>query len=352
LRSKVCSQSNAKFIEISSPSEGVMAEKKLNSTFNFSLRFDEVPRTLVIQAGKLAGSVLGFRNEDLQKLVQLIPGIGPSSRPNDSVRKPKKDFMSQPEAPQEAPGLLSVPSGTSLCADSVTKLLKKTSTKLATSIDHLQQFVRDVPATVDATDLSDVKAGCQELATRFHSAVFFSRSDLSIGDDHSKPRRLYESGRHILERCNQAEQKLIRAKNVADFKASQMQYIGESVNAMEVMTESKSLEQWLVDDCDFMYQAHLPRSMSSPLAHQLRGDANLDSPGAFSPYHDTLAQQLAHSSGRSAGSPQVHSVGQAASPGDSRGTTAAAERARRQQRAKEIDRILKTCERQSRDVAA
>ena len=323
-------------------------ERKINTILNFSLRFDEVPRTLVLTGGKLVGSVLGFRVEDLQKISRLIPGNGQYTRPNDSTFKPKKDVISQPEAPQEAPGLINVPPGTLLCTDSVAKLLKKTSSRLAELSDRLQQSVRQIPHSGPGTNtngLQDIKAGCEELVSRFHNSIFESRSDKS-NEEHSKPRRLYENGRYILERCDQAEQKLNRAKNVADFKASQLLYIGESVTAMETMTESSSLEQWLVDECDFMYNAPLPFAMSSPLAHQIRGESHYDLTSAFSPSPSAaLPNSAPLSSARSAASPRV--LAGAYSPADGARVAAVAERARRQQRAKDVDRILKTCERQS-----
>jgi hypothetical protein len=61
LRSKVCSHSNAKFVEIATTAEAIALEKKINTMFNFSLRLDEVPRTLFIAGGKVVASILGFR---------------------------------------------------------------------------------------------------------------------------------------------------------------------------------------------------------------------------------------------------------------------------------------------------
>ena len=355
LRSKVCSQSNAKFVEIASPSDGIAFQNKLNSTLNVPIRLDEVPRTLIFVGGKLVGSVLGYRHEDLQRISRFIPGHGQYSRPSDPNNvKPRNDTFLQPETPQEAPVPLTVPTGTLLCADTTTKLLKKSSSKIADLTKQLQDSVPvSVPSKDSSRNIKAIKKNTQELADLFHSAVFDNRPG-SSNEGHSRPRRLYEQGRFILERCQSAEQKLSRAKKVADFKASQLRYIGESVKAMEIMLETKSLEQWLVEECDYTSYAPLPSTISSPLAHLLSRECRLDSsllsPDAYqaaSPSRlfrgvgDTQHPRESARGTADVRAAQASCVGTAADRPATAGQGAAgAERRRRQERSKQVERVL------------
>ncbi len=83
LRSKVCSQPNAKFLEISSESsaDGSAVEKKINSLLNGpTLRLDEVPRTLILNGGKVSGflvfPIMMIRVCTVTGAVVLPPGPG------------------------------------------------------------------------------------------------------------------------------------------------------------------------------------------------------------------------------------------------------------------------------------
>jgi hypothetical protein len=350
LRSKVCSQPNAKFLEIQSSVDGSAVEKKINTLLNGPpLRLDEVPRTLILNGGKVASSVLGFRSEDLQRISQILAGGGQFSRRSDNsaLQAERKDFLSQPVRPQEAPGNLNVPDGTLFCQESVTKMLKKTSTKMAELIQQVQSTSGPSAAPIgEAERLQDLKKNSQELASRLHSAIFDGRPESSSSDGPSKPRRLYEAGRQITERCSQAEQKLDRAKNVADFKASQLRFIGESMKVMEIMTSTDTLNHWLAEDCHFMNCAPQPSSISSPLAHLLHQECTLESMDlnsiretyggirTVSPGQQSTSLQLTPSSFQTgphfgAGSPRQ--IGRVAT---------GEERKRRQERAKKVEEIL------------